>query len=329
MGLIPLLENGNGVWCNYFPEIAQKRIELFIVNAIFNEKNQVRAGWKFAIYIAFFLIFFFATELALSIFVSRSANIVNSELALLALNDVLFFVPAVLAMLLTIRFVDHRPLRTFGIGWIPRWRRQLIFGLLLSAGMLAILLAGCKAAGSLSIHWTAGQARVTSLLATFGVLLFAALNEELIFRGFPLQILIDGMGEWPGMIAMSVLFGAVHLNNPNASVLGTVNTVIAGVLLSLAYVRTRSLWTSYAIHVGWNVGLGFILGFALSGIDIASLWTTGVAGSDTILGGKYGPEGGLLATFIFAASAVIVNRHGHIDSNQTHSGGHTRRDHRD
>ncbi|PYS18406.1 MAG: hypothetical protein DMG11_33410 [Acidobacteria bacterium] len=61
-------------------------------------------------------------------------------------------------------------------------------------------------------------------------------------------------------------------------------------------------------HVGWNVGIGFVLGFSLSGIDIASLWTTGIAGSDTILGGDYGPEGGLLATFIFSAFAVIVNR---------------------
>jgi CAAX protease family protein len=299
-----------------------------IVNAIFNEKNELRAGWKFAIYTAFFLIFFFATSLALSIFVSRSPDIFVNQLALLALNEIALFVPAVIAMALTIRFVDHRPLRTFGIGVMPGWRRQLVFGIVLSAGMLAVLLAGCKTAGSLSIHWTGDQAPLTSLLATFCILLFAALNEELVFRGFPLQILIDGMGEWPGMIAMSVLFGAMHLNNPNASVLGTVNTIIAGVLLSLAYVRTRSLWTSYAIHVGWNVGLGFVLGFALSGIDIASLWTTGVAGSDTILGGRYGPEGGLLATFIFAASALIVYRYGHIDSNQAHSSGHTRRDHR-
>jgi membrane protease YdiL (CAAX protease family) len=293
-----------------------------------NKQNEVRAGWKFAIYVVFFLIFWFATNLGLSIFVYRSPDIVNSELGLLALNDIALFVPAVIAMLLTIRFVDHRPLRTFGVGWVPAWRRQLIFGIVLSAGMLAVLLAGCKVAGSLSIHWTAGQFPIISLLGTFVVLLIAALNEELIFRGFPLQILIDGLGEWPGMIAMSVLFGAVHLFNPNKSVLGIANTIIAGVLLSLAYVRTRSLWTSYAIHVGWNIGLGFVLGFALSGLDIASLWTTGVAGSDTILGGKYGPEGGLLATFIFAASAVIVYRHGHIDSNQAHSGGDTRWDHR-
>jgi len=273
-----------------------------------NEKNEVRSGWKFGIYVAFFLIFWVATGIALSIFVSRSDSNFDSQLAVLALNEVALFVPAVVAMVLTIRFVDHRRIRTFGIGFVPGWRRHLISGIFLSAGMLAVLVAGSKAVGVVSVHWTGGNAPGATLLATFAVLLLAALNEELVFRGFPLQILIDGLGEWPGMIAMSALFGAMHLSNPNAGALGTLNTVIAGILLSLAYVRTRSLWMSYALHVGWNVGLGFVLGFSLSGIDIASLWTTEVTGSTTILGGKYGPEGGLLATFIFTASAVIVQR---------------------
>jgi CAAX protease family protein len=176
--------------------------------------------------------------------------------------------------------------------------------------MLAIVIAGCYAFGYVSMRWTGRQVSPGVLIATFGVLLGAALNEELIFRGFPLQLLIDGLGEWPAMIGLSTLFGAMHLNNPNATILGTLNTVLAGILLSLAYVRTRSLWMPYAIHVGWNVGLGFVFGFPLSGVDIASLWTTGTAGSETILGGGYGPEGGLLATFTFAAAAVIVQRHG-------------------
>src|SRR5438067_12346462 len=116
------------------------------------------------------------------------------------------------------------------------------------------------------------------------------------------------MGTWPAVLFLSTVFGLVHLNNPNSSLLGTANTMVAGILLSLAYVSARSLWLPYGIHVGWNVGLGFILGFPLSGLDLASLWTTGIAGSDTILGGGYGPEGGLLATFIFASSALIVKK---------------------
>jgi membrane protease YdiL (CAAX protease family) len=174
--------------------------------------------------------------------------------------------------------------------------------------MLAVLTAGSAAIGTVHIHWTGNRFPGTTLLATLALLLPAALNEELIFRGFPLQILIDGLGEWPGIIAMSTLFGAMHMSNQNWSALGILNTIIAGVLLSVAFVRTRSLWTSYAIHVGWNVGLGYVLGFALSGSELPSLWTTTVNGSKTVLGGNYGPEGGLLATFIFTASAVIVYR---------------------
>ena len=197
--------------------------------------------------------------------------------------------------------------------------------------MLALLVAGCKAVGYMSTHWTGGQVSAGTLLATFAFLLLAALTEELVFRGFPLQILIEGVGKWPAMIGMSVLFGALHMNNPGASVLGTINTIVAGILLSLAYVRTRSLWLPFTIHAVWNVGLGFVFGFPLSGVDIASLWTTGVAGSDTILGGNYGPEGGLLATFIFGASAILVERmkqNGPVDSVQAAAGRHTWRDHR-
>ncbi|HYR42097.1 MAG TPA: CPBP family intramembrane glutamic endopeptidase, partial [Terriglobia bacterium] len=182
-------------------------------------------------------------------------------------------------------------------------------GLMLAAGMLGALVAGCYAFGYVSIRWTARQVPASTLLATLGLLLLAAAVEELVFRGFPLQVLVDGVGRWPAVIVMSALFGLTHLNNPNVSLLGWANTVVAGILLSLAYVRTRSLWLPYGIHVGWNVGLGFVLGFPLSGLDLASLWTTGIAGSDTILGGGYGPEGGLLATFLFASSAVIVETH--------------------
>jgi membrane protease YdiL (CAAX protease family) len=295
------------------------------MSLFFNAKHELRSGWKFIAYLVFFLILLLATRMALSFFdVPLDNNVV-----LLAVNGIGLFIPAVGAMWLTVRFLDHRPFAAFGIGLLPRWQRDFLFGLMLAAGMLAVLMAGCYAFGYVSIHWTGGQVSSGFLLATFGVLLISALNEELVFRGFPLQLLIDGMGEWPAIIGMSTLFGAMHLSNPNASILGAVNTIIAGILLSLAYARTRSLWMPYGIHIGWNVGLGFVFGFQLSGIDLASLWTTGIAGSETILGGDYGPEGGLLATFVFATAALIVQRHGSINSPEAHPGGRAGGHHRD
>jgi uncharacterized protein len=300
------------------------------MSILLNSRNQVRSGWKFTLYIIFFLLIWFATGLSIAeIFIRRLGIPIENQLVFFALNQIALFVPAVAAMWMTVRFVDHRPMRTFGIGFLPRWRRDFLFGLALAAVMLAVLMTGCFALGYVSMRWTAGQVGPGLLLGTLGLLLVAALNEELVFRGFPLQILIDGVGEWPAVIGMSALFGAVHLDNPNASVLGIVNTIVAGILLSLAYVRTRSLWMPYAIHLGWNVGLGFVFGFSLSGIDLASLWTTGTAGSETILGGGYGPEGGLLATFIFATAALFVHRHGSNNSIETRAGGDPGRDHRD
>jgi membrane protease YdiL (CAAX protease family) len=277
------------------------------VNIFLNEKQELRSGWKFAVYVVLFLVLWVASGVAISMAYARS-NIPEGQLAFLALNELALFIAAVGAMLLAVRFVDRRPLSAFGVGFLQYWRRDLGAGLILAGGMLAVLMAGCYVFGYVSIHWTGRQVPPSTLFATFGILLVAAVTEELVFRGFPLQILVDGMGQWPAAIAMSVIFGAMHLNNPNATLLGFVNTVLAGILLSLAYLRTRSLWLPFGIHVGWNVGLGVVLGFPLSGLDLASLWTTRIAGSDTILGGRYGPEGSLLATFIFASSAVIVER---------------------
>ena len=281
--------------------------------------NELRSGWKFALYIVFFLLIWFATGLALSAFaMRRSDDVLQDRLFILALNEIGLLVPSIGAMWLTVRFVDHRPFRTFGIGFLPRWRSELLIGLAVAAGMLGLLIAGCYAFGYVNIQWSGGQVSVWILLATFSLLLLAAANEELMFRGFPLQVLVDGVGKWPATIGMSMLFGLIHLGNPNASLLGTANTVVAGILLSLAYLRTRSLWMPYGIHVAWNVGLGFVFGFSLSGVDIASLWTTGVAGSDLILGGDYGPEGGLLATFAFAVAALIVETYGSVNRDKTH-----------
>jgi membrane protease YdiL (CAAX protease family) len=141
---------------------------------------------------------------------------------------------------------------------------------------------------------------------TLGILIIAAAFEELIFRGYPLQILMKAIGPWPAMILLSAVFGLLHAGNPNSTYLGVFNTIVAGMMLSLAYLKTRSLWFPYGLHLGWNVGTGMVVGFPLSGLGVTSLWTTHVTGSAALLGGEYGPEGGALGTAIFLAGAFLV-----------------------
>jgi CAAX protease family protein len=275
-------------------------------NIFLNDRHELRSGWKLAAYFALIILIWVATGAALSLWFAQT-DLTGDQIALLALNELALLVPAIIAPIVVVRFIDHRPLKTFGITF-ENWHRDLLSGLAIASAMTGMIFAGSHIFGYVHIAWTGNQVPASTMLATAAVLIVAAAVEELLFRGLPLQILCEGIGKWPGILVISGLFGVVHLINPNSNLLGTVNTVLAGVLLSLAYFKARSLWLPYAIHLGWNAGIGFLLGMPLSGLDLASLWTTGVAGRDLILGGGYGPEGGLLTTLIFGAAALFVNQ---------------------
>ena len=113
------------------------------MNIFLNQNHELRSGWKFATYAAFFLLIWIATGIAIS-FVYARTDLPEDPLTFFALNILALFVPAVVALLLAVRFVDHRPLKTFGIGFIPGWQRRLANGLILAAVMLDGLVAGNK-----------------------------------------------------------------------------------------------------------------------------------------------------------------------------------------
>jgi membrane protease YdiL (CAAX protease family) len=271
------------------------------VAVFFDSNDDFRYGWKCAAYAGVFFL-----TLALVVLLLPTPPRDADLLFLLGLNSLALFVPSVVGMLFMSRFVDHVPVETFGVGLHARWSRELLMGMAVAALLLLGLLGGCAAVGSLDVRWTGSTSIFGYILAMAGVLLLAAANEELIFRGYPMQTLMKGIGAWPAVLVMSGLFGLMHLRNPNASAVGIINTVLAGIMLSAAYLKTRSLWFPFGIHVGWNIGLGLVLGFPLSGIGLASLWTSRVAGHATMLGGSYGPEGGVLATFLFVGGTAAV-----------------------
>jgi membrane protease YdiL (CAAX protease family) len=267
--------------------------------------HELRSGWKFAGYAIIFLLLWFAMAVALSMAFAES-SLLEDRLFVLALNAAALLVPAALSLWIMARVADRKPVSFFGVGLHEGWSGHLLWGITISGGMLMVLVAGVAAIGRLDMEWTASQNSGARLVATATVLLVSAANEELVFRGYPLQVLMRGMGIWPAVALMSLLFGLLHASNPNATHLGTLNTALAGIMLSMAYLKTRSLWLPYGIHIGWNLGLGFVFGFSLSGVDIASLWTARASGSPVIVGGAYGPEGGLLASLVFVAAARAV-----------------------
>jgi membrane protease YdiL (CAAX protease family) len=275
------------------------------MSLFFNSRFELRAGWKFAAFLAVLFPTLIAVGLAIRIVTHPFVN-PNDFLQEVALSELINFLSAVLATLLMARVVENYSLRVLGVGFFRGWSGSLLTGFGIAAGLIALVMLVSESVGDASMEWTASSTTPNRMALTLGMLIIAAGFEELLFRGYPLQILMKGIGFWPAMILMSCIFGLMHSQNYNASRLGVFNTIVAGMMLSLAYLKTRSLWLPYGIHLAWNVGTGMVIGFPLSGFGVVSLWTTHLSGNPEILGGAYGPEGGLLGTLIFAAGAVAV-----------------------
>jgi hypothetical protein len=142
----------------------------------------------------------------------------------------------------------------------------------------------------------AGAVRVTVL----SVLWFAAgaMGEELLFRGYAFQSLIQGLTFLPATLMMAVVFGLAHLQNPHVTAFSLSNVVLAGILFSFAYMKTRSLWLPFGIHFAWNFSQTTLFGLPTSGMldDSHALFNAAQSGPAWIGGGEFGPEGGGLAT---------------------------------
>jgi hypothetical protein len=97
---------------------------------------------------------------------------------------------------------------------------------------------------------------------------------------------------------LSFLFGLAHLRNPHSSKLAMVNTVLVGVLLAIAYLRSQTLWFPWGIHWGWNATLGLVFGLPVSGLDFSTVVQGTAQGPEKLTGGAYGLEASALGTVV-------------------------------
>jgi CAAX protease family protein len=205
--------------------------------------------------------------------------------------------------------LEHQPLAAVGLAFHERWGAELVHGLALGTAMVLAVGGLERLLGAVSFSWNsapaASLARQGLILAA--VFLVAAANEELTFRGYPFQRLVDSVGPVGAVVVMSVLFGAIHLGNPEHTWFSAVNTMLIGVPFAIAYLRTRALWLPLGMHFAWNFFQGYALGLPVSGIVLAGpLAVARVHGPVWLTGGSYGPEGGLLTTVVAVAATVFL-----------------------
>jgi membrane protease YdiL (CAAX protease family) len=204
----------------------------------------------------------------------------------------------------------HAPLRdVLGLPKRLTSLREWELGAALGWGLVVLAVLPMALAGTLSIQvWT--QPRAFGLLAVnLLTLAVAALAEEVAFRGYPYRRLIAAIGPVAATILLSLLFGLAHALNPSATVASTIVTMLAGLVLSIAWLRTHGLWLGWGFHFAWNASMGALFGLPISGInDFASIIQTRTFGRIWLTGGDYGPEGAAFTAIVLLIGIVILVR---------------------
>lgn len=179
----------------------------------------------------------------------------------------------------------------------PRALRNFVLGL--GAGFLIFSIA-VGVAALLGVYRITGEGDTSGLVAALiGPAIFAAVSEELIFRGILFRWIESFGGSWAALLLTSAFFGASHLANPNASAIAAVGIAFeAGVMLGAAYMLTRSLWLPMGIHAAWNFTQGEIYDIPVSGTPAHGLLVARLSGPPLLTGNGFGLEASIIAIVV-------------------------------
>lgn len=196
--------------------------------------------------------------------------------------------------------VDGRPPGALGFALSRAAVRETLSGLGLGGGLIAVAVVLLLVTGTAGFVHDEGSP-VAYLAALGWTLLYfwlAAAYEEIWFRGYGFQALVEGVGAWSAVIASSALFSLLHAANPNFGLAAFINIFLAGVMLALAYLRTRSLWFATSLHAGWNWAMASLFAFPVSGLNLIDtpMYDAVETGGDWWTGGEFGPEAGVVGT---------------------------------
>jgi len=266
--------------------------------------GSLRPGWRFAACAAYFLF----AEYACSYLTFLLVPLSGSQYSFEAVYRPLLLISLLSGFSLILGATERAaqdPISAQGLGGRLPWLRQLIGGSILGCVTVSIAVLMVAVFGGYSLQ--VSDVSPGKILIVLWILFTSAAAEEVAFRGYPFQTLVRATGKWGAVLLMSALFGALHLNNPHASFLGMLNTVLIGILLSLAYLRSNSLWLPIGLHFGWNLSLGVIYGLPVSGVTFFSVLVNGdAAGPRWLTGADYGIEASLTGAAAICVGIVLV-----------------------
>lgn len=221
---------------------------------------------------------------------------------LLAITAIIF----ILSLALTFVFrhwVDRKSFLSLGLDFNGRG------GEAIAGAMLAIFIVSAsslllKVTGHLK--WTDIIFDSKALFLAFGSIIFISFYEELIFRGYILNNLMESFPGWLALLISALLFAIFHgTGQSSIGFFSLANSLVMGLILGLNYIYTRNLWFSFSFHIAWKFLEGPAFGFS-GDESFQTLLQPDLTGDINFTGGTNGLEGSVILMAVTLLSLVAL-----------------------
>jgi CAAX protease family protein len=283
-----------------------------MLEKIFKGPGGIRSGWRLLIFIAIAAIPFIVIQLVI-VAAGFRPNLGNGiPPAIVLVSESLEFLCPLFAAWVMLH-LEKKRFPEYGLPARGAFGRQFWTGAVIGFVALSALLLGIHLCHGFYFGGLALGARGIFYFGVTWAVAFLAVSfaEEFLFRGYALATLSDSIGFWPAAVVLSLLFGAVHLQNLGENPTGALSAGLVGLLFCFSLRRTGSLWFAIGLHAAWDYGESFIFSVPDSGALVqghllnshfqasAPAWLTG---------GSVGPEGSVFVFVVLAILFLVVNR---------------------
>ena len=198
---------------------------------------------------------------------------------------------------------------------LPGAGREWGIGALIGIGLYAGCVLLLMVFGMFRIE---GLNPISYMIPAAAMAIKSSVFEELVFRGVLFKSVEDMAGSWIAIIVSSLVFGFLHLLNPDATVAGAAYIAVeAGLLLAAAYLVTRRLWMAIGYHMLWNyVQSAVFSGIVSGGVALPGLFQVKIDGPTFFTGGSFGMEQSIFALVLCTITGIVMlmiaMRRGHL-----------------
>lgn len=281
----------------------------WLKNGFFNsDEKRLRAGWRVLIFIIFFTLI--SRILSKSI-LGLVGDLDKTESVYWIFRGIVVVVASSLVVWLVRKLIDKKTFISLGLKLDSLAVKDFFIGLVISGLMIGTIFVVLYLSGLLEIDEISWGDNIIYVLFNiflwfFGIGLAVGWSEELGFRGYLLQNMRDGMGLFWAVLISCLLYGLLHMSNPNSTLLSGILIAFFGYLRIFGWLRTGQLWLSMGMHTGWDFFQGPLLGFTVSGMKTQSIIKQTVSGEEWVTGGFFGPEAGIIILPVLILGLILM-----------------------